>query len=106
MEAQACGLPAIVTSDGGPKETVEHGITGLVLKTTDPLAWCNAIKELLDNEPRRRRMSQAAAARMRQFPIQETFESFWNEHLSACGDIPKQPAGYSPTSDAVATTLS
>src|SRR4029079_7441236 len=31
MEAQACGLPAIVSNEGGPKETVADGVTGLVV---------------------------------------------------------------------------
>jgi len=106
MEAQACGLPAIVTHEGGPKETVEHGVTGLVMKTVDPLAWCSAIEELLNDQPRRLSMSHAAAARMRQFSIQETFESFWTQHVEAFEDVPKQPAGYSPVADAVTATLS
>ena len=35
MEAQACGLPAIVSNEGGPKEIVADGVTGLVLPGND-----------------------------------------------------------------------
>jgi glycosyltransferase involved in cell wall biosynthesis len=82
MEAQACGLPAIVSNEGGPKESVEHNVTGLVLSGNDPAAWCRAIEELLDDEPRCQNMSHAAAARMAGCSIQRSFESFWNDHLA------------------------
>src|SRR5207249_2502434 len=35
MEAQACGLPAMVSGEGGPREIVLDGMTGLVLHTMD-----------------------------------------------------------------------
>jgi glycosyltransferase involved in cell wall biosynthesis len=82
MEAQACGLPAIVSNEGGPKETVEHNVSGLVMSTHDPAAWCAAITELLDDEPRRLRMSRSAMSRMAKFSIDRTFESFWADHLA------------------------
>ena len=49
MEAQACGLPAIVSNEGGPKETVADGVTGLVLPHNDPNRWCHTIDELLND---------------------------------------------------------
>jgi len=53
MEAQACGLPALVSNEGGPKETVEHNTTGLVLASDDSIEWAAAIDDLLNDEPRR-----------------------------------------------------
>ncbi|HEY1629250.1 MAG TPA: glycosyltransferase, partial [Tepidisphaeraceae bacterium] len=82
MEAQACGLPAIVSNEGGPKETVEHNVTGLVMSTHDPADWRQAIEELLDDEPRRQRMGRMASGRMARFSIDRTFESFWADHLA------------------------
>ena len=46
---------------GGPRELVEHEVTGLVLPTTDPNLWAGAIGALLDDDQRRTRMSEAAA---------------------------------------------
>ncbi|HEY7091267.1 MAG TPA: glycosyltransferase [Tepidisphaeraceae bacterium] len=84
MEAQACGLPAIVTNEGGPKESVEHNVTGVVLGSSEPAAWCDAIETLLDDTPRRQRMSRAAAARMTRFSLDRTCDAFWAEHLAVC----------------------
>ena len=36
LEAQASGLPVIVTDSGGPAENVEPGVTGLVVPARDP----------------------------------------------------------------------
>ncbi len=48
MEAQSCGLPAIVTDKGGPKELVVENETGFVLGDTDKEAWMKKITELIE----------------------------------------------------------
>jgi glycosyltransferase involved in cell wall biosynthesis/predicted metal-dependent phosphoesterase TrpH len=83
MEAQACGLPALVSNEGGPKETVADGVTGLVVPHNDPNRWCHTIDELLNDEPRLQRMSRSAPARMTRFSLEATFEHFWAEHVNA-----------------------
>ena len=86
MEAQACGLPCLVSPEGGPKETVVDKETGLVLPATDPAAWCEAIHLLLGDRPR---LQGFAAARERgsRFGIARSFEAFWQQHV-ALGDPP------------------
>jgi glycosyltransferase involved in cell wall biosynthesis len=91
LEAQACGLPAIVSSEGGPKETVVDDLTGRVLISNDPADWCEAISSLLDDEPRRQRMSQAAIKKSARFSLTRTFDAFWHEHLSAIAPLEKPP---------------
>jgi glycosyltransferase involved in cell wall biosynthesis len=44
LEAQASGLPAIVTDRGGPQEIVEHGRSGLVVDLGRPHAWADAMR--------------------------------------------------------------
>lgn len=83
MEAQACGLPAIVSSIGGPKETVIHEQTGLVADTLDAAGWINAIETLLNEESRRSKMSQAATHAAGRFSIEACFEHFWHTHAHA-----------------------
>ncbi len=82
MEAQSSGLPALVSNEGGPKELVEHDASGLVLTSNNPQAWCEAIEKLLDDEPRRLRMSAIAASRAGRYSLAKTFESFWSDHVA------------------------
>jgi len=49
IEAQAAGLPAVVTECGGPAEVVVHAETGMVVPPTDPNALAKAILCLLRN---------------------------------------------------------
>jgi glycosyltransferase involved in cell wall biosynthesis len=98
MEAQACGLPALVAGEGGPKEIVADGSTGLVLTGNDPARWCQAINELLDDAPRRQRMGRAAAQRGERFSLARTFEAFWSEHARAVAGRPEdvEPVARTP----------
>ena len=83
MEAQACGLPAIVSADGGPKETIADGHSGIVVQSSDPADWTRAVIDLLDDEPRRQRMSVDAASRASRLDQAESFDRFWADHLAA-----------------------
>jgi glycosyltransferase involved in cell wall biosynthesis len=83
LEAQASGLPVLVSNHGGPRELVEHDVTGLVLGATDPAAWAQAIGSLLDDPKRRSAMSAAAVRRMARYALGNTFAQFWERHLQA-----------------------
>lgn len=48
LEAQACGLPAIVSSIGGPGEIISDGVTGLVARAGDVQDWTDRIRQILD----------------------------------------------------------
>jgi len=64
LEAQACGLPAIVSNIGGPKEIVIHQETGMVLPANYLEAWTLAISKLLDikkNHPKAFTLMRAKA---------------------------------------------
>ena len=43
LEAQLCGLPAIVSTKGGPKEIIWDHQTGMVCSTEDSQSWMDAI---------------------------------------------------------------
>jgi len=49
LEAQAAGLPAIVSDRGGPREIVLPGRTGLVADAADPAAFGAAMVRLFDD---------------------------------------------------------
>lgn len=46
LEAQACGLPALVSDVGGPKEIVVDGVTGWVVPHDDAARWADKVVEL------------------------------------------------------------
>jgi len=48
LEAQACGLPVIVSSQGGPKELIIPDNTGFVVETQSVQAWQNTIESALE----------------------------------------------------------
>ena len=47
IEAQAMGRPVIASDLGGPRETVEHGVTGWLVPPGDPAALAGAIRHAL-----------------------------------------------------------
>jgi len=48
LEAQMCGLPAIVSDVGGPKEIVINGKTGFVVSAWNKKVWTETISKVLD----------------------------------------------------------
>jgi len=63
VEALACGVPAVVSDQGGPCEIVEDGISGLVFAGDDVEALRSALQRLLDDPGLRERMGKAAIQR-------------------------------------------
>ena len=47
LEAQACGIPSLVSDVGGPKEIVVHAETGYVLPSDSVDAWVDQLSALL-----------------------------------------------------------
>jgi len=60
LEAQASGLPVVVSDAGGPREHMLAGHTGVVCAGTDIEPWVSAIAALLRERTERAAMSRAA----------------------------------------------
>ncbi len=60
VEAQASGLPTIVSDVGGPKELVDHGISGLVTRGLDVDDFAKATRWLLSDPALRCEMGRNA----------------------------------------------
>jgi glycosyltransferase involved in cell wall biosynthesis len=60
LEAQASGLPVIVSGQGGPKENMLPGVTGWVCSRNDPKDWANLVAEALRPSVLRERMGRSA----------------------------------------------
>ena len=77
IEAQALGVPAIVTDVGGLPEIVRDGETGLVVPPRDARALADAIMALAADPARRRTMSAAAVRRVAEvFDYRESARQF------------------------------
>lgn len=64
LEGMAAGLPFIVTDVGGNGEVVDYGNCGLLAPPADPDALGEAILRLVNSHEERRRLSDAAKARI------------------------------------------
>jgi glycosyltransferase involved in cell wall biosynthesis len=78
LEALACGVPAIVTDQGGPKEIVEHGRSGFVVPGDDPQALADTLDLLLGDPKIRRRLGEGGLERARLFSPEVSCD----EHLA------------------------
>lgn len=77
IEAQALGVPAIVTDVGGLPEIVRDGVTGLVVPPRNARALADAILALAADPERRRAMGAAAVRRVEEvFDYRESARQF------------------------------
>lgn len=60
LEAQASGLPVLVSDAGGPRENIADGATGFVCRAGDIRQFCDRLEVLLRCSQRRADMSVAA----------------------------------------------
>jgi glycosyltransferase involved in cell wall biosynthesis len=77
LEAQASGLPVIVSDVGGPKELVDDGTTGIVTKAHDSEDFARAIDRISRDSKLRTRMGQEARQRVIDRSWPGAFRKFW-----------------------------
>ena len=63
LEAMALGRPVIATDAGGPREIVEHGVTGLLVPPSDPPALAAAIRRLFTDRQATKTMGRRGQER-------------------------------------------
>jgi glycosyltransferase involved in cell wall biosynthesis len=78
LEAQASGLPVVVTDKGGPCENVIPGTTGMVVRAGDADHLLEAIMALAGDPVRIREMGLAARKAMEARSFESAFLSTWN----------------------------
>ena len=79
LEAQASGIPVIVSDIGGPRDLVSHGVDGYVTKGLDAADLAEAIRNLAADPALRAQMGACGRARVETRDWAEAFERFWNE---------------------------
>ncbi|WP_258934080.1 glycosyltransferase family 4 protein [Nesterenkonia pannonica] len=82
LEGWRAGVPVLATRHGGPREFLEHGVTGLLIDPEDPAGMSARIVELLADERRRRSLGHAGAQAVRSFTWEQTARAY--ERLYPC----------------------
>ncbi|MEP6776968.1 MAG: glycosyltransferase [Chthoniobacterales bacterium] len=77
IEAQACGIPVVVSDAGGPKELVENGVNGLVTKAHDVSDFADAIAKLITDAELRSYMGSKARESVVNRTWSGAFRKFW-----------------------------
>ena len=77
IEAQAAGLPVIVSDVGGPRELVSDGVNGIITKGRDVVDFTAAIRRLVKDPELRHRMGAAARESVIDRSWPRAFQKFW-----------------------------
>ena len=97
LEAQASGLPVIVTDEGGPIENMIAGQTGLLVPGNDSKNLVRAIRELVGDPKRRARMAEKARSYAETRSFRQAFQEHWNMYLNDY----RQPQGSGSSAGAI-----
>src|SRR3989338_3843120 len=85
-EAQSCGVPAIVSDFPGARGTIDHGVTGLLVRPGDPEDLASKLFEILEDQSKARKMGQGGRKRMERWfsfkvvgdKLEEIYESLYH----------------------------
>ncbi len=91
LEAQACGLPAIVSDQGGPQEIVVPHASGIAVDVARPGAVTEAMARLLHEPALRADMRRRALANAADRNWPQVLDELWNrrDHASHDPAIPE-----------------
>jgi glycosyltransferase involved in cell wall biosynthesis len=78
IEAQASGVPVVVSDSGGPKELVDDKTNGLVTKSHDVEDFTRAIRALIVDPALRERMGDCARQSVIDLSWPNAFRKFWS----------------------------
>jgi glycosyltransferase involved in cell wall biosynthesis len=78
LEAQASGLPCVVSNLGGPRELVRDGETGFITTALDASAFATAIERLIRDAEMRAAMGARARAAVAERDWSAAARQFWS----------------------------
>jgi len=77
LEAQASGLPVIVSNQGGPQENIIPGLTGLIFEGGNERSLLKCMEWMCNHPEKRKTMGKEARATMEKRPFQSAFQNMW-----------------------------
>ncbi|MGA3117961.1 MAG: glycosyltransferase [Syntrophobacteraceae bacterium] len=92
LEAQASGLPVIVTDSGGPQENMIPHKTGRVVPVGDSEALLQALRFFLGDRARLKEMGKAARHNMEHRSYERAFDETWQIYQKIPGSSDLEPA--------------
>ena len=91
LESLASGVPAVVTTGGGPKFLVRSGVTGFV--AADDAAFIRCIRDLMNDPEMLSRMKTAAREHALSIAWDRVFESVYQAYGEVLAGASYQPVG-------------
>lgn len=82
LEAQASGLPVVVTDKGGPCENMRPDKTGFVVAGGDDRGFVRAVKRLAQDPEMRLKMGRAAREYMENRSFEANYLRQWDLYRS------------------------
>ncbi len=92
LEAQASGLPVIVTDSGGPQENIVPDKTGLVVEAGSIESLVGAVEALLADHIRLKEMGRAARLYMEKRSYELAFEKTWLIYRDCANGVEQEMA--------------
>jgi len=80
LEAQASGLPVIVTDEGGPKQNLVPDKTGFIVPAANPDAFIKAVLMLADNPHILEKMREDARKYMEDRSFEAAYIQLWDSY--------------------------
>jgi glycosyltransferase involved in cell wall biosynthesis/predicted metal-dependent phosphoesterase TrpH len=80
LEAQASGIPAIVTDQGGPQENLIPNETGFIIPANDTDMLADAVGQLADNRDRLAQMKHRARQYMETRSLEAAYLQLWDSY--------------------------
>jgi glycosyltransferase involved in cell wall biosynthesis len=77
LEAQASGLPVIVSDKGGPRENLDHGVTGLIFHADDDEGLIEAMRRISTDPGLRKSMGKEARLYAERRSNEKAYELTW-----------------------------
>lgn len=85
LEAQASGLPVLVSSRGGAPSAMRDQVTGRVVSPMTPESLHGALQHILDDSSLHQRMRGEARRFAEQHTPEKAFDPFWSFHQRQTG---------------------
>jgi glycosyltransferase involved in cell wall biosynthesis len=91
-QAMACGCPVVATVATGAEDLFTDGVEGFIVPERDAAAMAERLQRLADDPALRKRMSEAALARVQHLGGWDRYGELWDSLLHQLTKLPRDPS--------------